>query len=70
MSANLSPLSNSTSVLLEFWIWSEYSHGYFVNYGLMEKPQPWLFLQPTFLQTGADIIAHLLEFPIITLKLQ
>ena len=24
---NLSPLSNSTSTLLESWIWSEYSHG-------------------------------------------
>ena len=26
----------------------------------MEKPQPWLFLQSTFPQTSADIIAHLL----------
>ena len=26
----------------------------------MEKPQPWLFLQSTFPQTDADIIAHLL----------
>ena len=46
-----------------------YSHGYFINYGLiLGKPQPWLFLQSTFPQTGADIIAHLLEFPIIKLK--
>ena len=38
-----------------------YSHGYFTNYGLiLGKPQPWLFLQSTFPQTGADIIAHLL----------
>ena len=36
----------------------------------MEKPQPWLFLQSTFSQTGADIIAQLLEIPIIKLKLQ
>ena len=70
MSDNLSPLSNSTSALLESWIWSECSHGYFTNYGLMEKPQPWLFLQSTFPQTGADIIAQLLEIPIIKLKLQ
>ena len=56
---NLSPLSNSTSALLGSWIWSECSHGYFTNYGLMEKPQPWLFLQSTFPQTSADIIAHL-----------
>ena len=26
----------------------------------MEKPQPWLFLQSTFPQTGADVIAYLL----------
>ena len=70
MSDNLSPLSNSTFALLESWIWSECSHGYFTNYGLMEKAQPWLFLQSTFPQTGADIIAHLLEIPIIKLKLQ
>ena len=61
MSDNLNPLSNSTSALLESWIWSESSHGYFTNYGLiLGKPQPWLFLQSTFPQTGADIIAHLL----------
>ena len=36
----------------------------------MEKPQLWLFLQSTFPQTGADIIAQLLEIPIIKLKLQ
>ena len=41
---NLSPLSNSTSALLESWIWSEYSHGYFLK----------------FPHTGADVIAHLL----------
>ena len=71
MSDNLSPLSNSTSALLESWILSECSHGYFTNYGLiLGKPQPWLFLQSTFPQTDADIIAHLLEIPIIKLKLQ
>ena len=61
MSDNLSPLSNSTSALLESWIWSE--RAYLIwsqNCGLMEKPQPWLFLQSTFPHTDADIIAHLL----------
>ena len=66
MSDNLSPLSNRTSALLESWIWIEILQ----NYGLMEKPKPWLFLQSTFPQTGADIIAQLLEIPIIKLKLQ
>ena len=38
-----------------------YYHGYFVNYGLiLGKSQPWLFLQSTFPQTGADAITHLL----------
>ena len=32
MSDNLSPLSNSTSALLESWIWSECSHGYFAKF--------------------------------------
>ena len=68
---NLNPLSKSTSALLESWIWSEQAWLFWSqNCGLMEKPQPWLFLQSTFPQTGTDIIAHLLEFPIIKLKLQ
>ena len=51
---NISPLSNSTSALLEFWIWSDCSHGYFVR----------------FPHTGADVITHLLEILIIKLNLQ
>ena len=34
---NLSPLSNRTSALLESWIWSDCSHGYFVRF-----PHTWL----------------------------
>ena len=48
-----------------------YSHGYFTNYGLiLGKSQPWLFLQSTFPHTNAAIITHLLEIPIIKLKIQ
>ena len=54
MSDNLNPLSNSRSVLIESKIWSESSHGYFTK----------------FPQTDAEVIAHLLEIPIIKLKLQ
>ena len=44
---------------------------FFTNYGLiLGKFQPWLFLQSTFPHTDADFIAHLLEIPIIKLKLQ
>ena len=36
----------------------------------MEKPQPWLFLQSTFPQTSADIIAHLLFVSVIHMRQQ
>ena len=44
-----------------------YSHGYFTNCQLiLGKPQPLLLLQQTLTLTGA----HLLEIPIIKLRLQ
>ena len=36
----------------------------------MEKPQPWLFLQSTFPQTGADIIVHMLFVFVIHMRQQ
>ena len=69
MSDNLSPLSNSTSALLESWIWSEQAWIFWSqNCGLMEIPNHGYFYNQHS-QTGANIIAHLLEFPIITLNL-
>ena len=42
---NLSPQSNSTSALLEFWIWSDCSHGY------------WSFAEKTFVKQSMMLCA-------------